>query len=157
MFYIGADNELPLIEPQNWKEVDAKQDGWQSKVVPFSVELLDENNRIVAQKFQLAHVRYAGSFEGCGCGFGACVIEEDPDPPDEHELAGRVSRERLYDYIIKNQVNALYCCWAGDEGQAIKHSEVLDPEKILDLHFDFLERTFYTIRKTVNKRMQNTR
>lgn len=155
VFYIASDKEMPLVSPQNWDEVDTKEAGWESKVVPFSVELLDDTNRIVVERFDFPVVRYAGSFEGCGCGFGVCVIDEDSDPPDEHELAGRTSREHLYDYVVRNGVRTLYCCWSGDEKEPVEHTETLIPEQILDFHFEFKERGFYTIQTTANKRMES--
>jgi len=151
VFYISSAKELPLIAPQDWDEIETKEDGWQSKVVPFSVELLDETNRAVVEKFDQSEVRYAGSYEGCGCGFAGYENDEDFLEPDESQLAGRVSRQLLHNYILENSVSELYCCWSGDEDQPIEYKENLDPAKILDLRFDFKERGLYTISPRANK------
>ena len=146
VYYIAGEETLPLIPPQKWDGIDTAADGWQSKVVPFSVEALDDSNKMVGEKFAEECVRYAGSFEGCGCGFRASVfIDEDAGPPGDHELAGRSSREHLHQYVLKHRVSSLYVCWSGDEAQPAKNIAILDPNRIIDFTFAFEERCLYRI------------
>ncbi len=56
MIYIAADNPLPLIE-------------WQENVTPFCVSELSEGEKRVKKQFTKPFVAYAGSYEGCSCGF----------------------------------------------------------------------------------------
>ena len=56
MIYIASDRPLPLID-------------WQDEFPAFHVRELREEEMAVRTHFKKPYVYYAGSHEGCGCGF----------------------------------------------------------------------------------------
>jgi hypothetical protein len=83
VFYLGSDVSGPLMEPQDFTVIDRDDPFWPSKVVPFPVQELAGDEKAAAKHFDTKFVRYAGSFEGCGCGFNASYVPERDDPAQE--------------------------------------------------------------------------
>ena len=69
-------------------------------------------------KFDLPHVVFAGSYEGCSCGFdlGGDSPEEEAESED-HAVAARESVAELRRYVAENRVLQLYTCWFDDEAE----------------------------------------
>ncbi len=144
VLYLGSDaDQLPLIAPQDFTVVDSEDPNWCSKVVPFSVEELTDDNRVVATHFAAKTVRYAGSFEGCGCGFNACGLYEwdKTGTPDARVLAGRESRTSLRDYVVEHGVRQVYACWSGDETLPPTAHVSIGADRIVDWNFEIPERS----------------
>ena len=147
VLYIGSDVSGPLLEPQDFTVIDSDDPSWPSKVVSFSVQELADDAQAVAKHFDTKFVRYAGSFEGCGCGFNAAYAPEwdDPAEEDDHFLAGKESRRLLRDYIERNQIRQVYACWNGDEDLNTESHLDIKPEQITDPNFQIPERTLLRI------------
>jgi hypothetical protein len=147
VLYIGSDADCPLLEPQDFSVIDHDDPTWPSKVVPYSVQEITGDEKAVAKHFDTKFVRYAGSFEGCGCGFNASYAPEwdDPAEEDDHFLAGKESRRLLREYIEKNQIRQIYACWSGDEGITTESHLDITPEQITDPNFQIPERTLLRI------------
>jgi len=147
VLYIGSDVNGPLLEPQDFSVIDRDDHAWPSKVVPFSVTEITDDKILVAKHFDTKSVRYAGSFEGCGCGFNASYSPEwdDPVEEDDHFLAGQESRRLLREYIEKYQVRQIYACWSGDEGIDTESHMDITPEQITDPNFEIPERALLRI------------
>jgi hypothetical protein len=150
VLYIGSDVSGPLIEPQEFDSVDREDTSWPLKVVPFSVQELAGDEKAVAKHFDTKFVRYAGSFEGCGCGFNASYAPEwdDPAEEDDHFLAGKESRRLLREYIEKNQVRQVYACWSCDEAIDAESHLDITTDQITDPNFQFPERTLLRIQES---------
>jgi hypothetical protein len=137
----------PLREAQDFSVIDHNDPSWPTKVVPFSVQELAGDEKAAAKHFDTKIVRYAGSFEGCGCGFNASYAPEwdDPAEEDDHFLAGRESRRLLREYVEQHSIRQIYACWSGDESlHAESHLEIT-PEQITDPNFQFAQRVILTI------------
>lgn len=147
VLYIGSDVNGPLIEPQDFDSVDREDTSCPLKVVPFSVQELAGNEKALAKHFDTKFVRYAGSFEGCGCGFNASYAPEWGDLAEEgdHFLAGKESRRLLREYIERNQIRQVYACWSGDEAMDTESHLEITTDQITDPSFQIPERTLLSI------------
>lgn len=147
VLYIGSDADCPLLEPQDFSVIDHNDPTWPSKVVHFSVQEIAGDEKVVSKHFDTKLVRYAGSFEGCGCGFNASYALEWDDPPveDDHFLAGKESRRLLREYIERNQIRQVYACWNGDEGINTESNLDIKPEQITDPNFQIPQRILLRI------------
>jgi hypothetical protein len=132
--YLAADSPLPLVP-------------WDAARPAFHVTELPTERAAVRGQFARPHVYYAGSHEGCGCGFQ--YGEYELDDPDADELAEeaqrRESRKRLTDYLtsaltIMPSVE-LYACWDGDEILPREHASRIQPQMLIR------ERTFFRKRE----------
>ncbi len=149
MLYIGSDNELPLINPEDWKNINTQEDNWMSIVKAISIEELKDNEISVKDKFKEKHVVYAGSYEGCGCGYSHCLIDDEDaieDNPFELDASIR-SRKALYDYVKENKITTMYGCWAGDESLPAEEEIKINLEIIIDRKFAFKEKVIMKIIK----------
>lgn len=137
MVYISADQPLPLIE-------------WQEDKPAFYVCELAQDETRVTKQFTKPFVYYAGSHQGCGCGFtyGQWPIEKEEDKIED--LAARESVKSLSLYL-RNAVQQgpveLYACWDGDQEAEPEYRTVVTPEQITGETFEFKEKQFLTIRK----------
>lgn len=150
VLYIGSDAICPLLEPQDFSVINCDDPAWTSKVVPFSVEEIAGDAKAVEKHFDTQFVQYAGSFEGCGCGFNASYSPEWDDPPEEndHFLAGRESRRLLRDFVEKHEVRQIFACWSGDEGLDAESHLDITSDQITDPNFQFPERAMLRITKS---------
>lgn len=147
VLYLGSDLDSPLLEPQDFSVIDLNDSSWPSKVVPFSVQEVAGDKKAVVKHFETKNVRYAGSFEGCGCGFNSSYTPEwdEPAREDEHFIAGRESRRLLREYVEQHQIHQIYACWSGDEALDAESHLDITPEQITDPHFQIPERTLIRI------------
>jgi hypothetical protein len=149
VLYIGSDVDCPLLEPQDLSVIDRDDPFWSAKVVPFSVQELAGDEKSAAKHFNTKIVWYAGSFEGCGCGFNASYAPEwgEPAAEDNPFLAGTESRRLLREYVEQHQIRQIYACWSGDEAIETEARLDITPDKITDPCFQFPERTLLRIKK----------
>src|SRR6266446_6699287 len=106
LVYLASVRPLPLIP-------------WDAAQPAFHVTELPEERDAVRGQFTLSYAYYAGSHEGCGCGFQ--YGEYELDDPDADELAelerNKRSRARLAEYLQSSlatvPVVELYACWDG--------------------------------------------
>ena len=134
--YIASDKPLPLIE---WNEAEPG----------FYVLELQENEEIVRKQFMLPYVVYAGSFEGCSCGF---VYDEEPIENDEYEqqydAQARESVRKLGAYILSIAQDAsveIFACWEGEQGQEPSKRLIVDGTFFEGTEFGFEDVTHLTV------------
>jgi hypothetical protein len=90
--------------------------------------------------FSLPHVYYAGSHEGCGCGF----IKDGHDD----DLPVRQANYAALAALVRAEVSAggnleLFACWEGDQHDAPKRTGWLTPLELEDPGFAFEELDFF--------------
>ena len=131
--YIASRLPLPLIP-------------WQQDAPAFNVTELTELEQSVLRHFALPHVRQAGSHTGCGCGFneGREHPQVYDDPVAEREDALE-SSSRLARYAREHQVERIYSCWSGDEGEPKEFERHITPDDLAAPHFFFRERELLVI------------
>ena len=142
MLYIGSDQSLPLVPGGDATGV-------------FHVGELHQDFAGVAKQFTVGHVRYAGSHEGCGCGF---QLGEYPGFEDDDAPAKRKSLRDLAEYI-ERQLQAggrieLFACWAGDELAVPEHRRRLTLEDLRSDDFFLLQGEASVVEAPHNKPMQ---
>jgi len=133
VIYIGSRSPLPLIPLS--QEAPA-----------FNVTELVEREFQVCRHFTAPHVRQAGSHTGCGCGFneGREHPEVYDDPATERADALQ-SSSQLAEYVRENQVEQIYSCWSGDEGESMEFERRVTPEALVAEDFFFRERELLVI------------
>lgn len=130
--YIASENPLPLIE-------------WSEKSPAFHVTELkgDPDERVRAQ-FSKPHVVYAGSHEGCGCGFFKLRNAEHHSA--EEVDACRESLQRLGDYLDASLDRSgeleLFTSWEGDQGKEPEARRELTTDAVRRGDLDDHERQF---------------
>ena len=114
--YIAANTELPIVESDSsfhTRSLVSKADG------------------MVRKQFSGNHVVYAGSYEGCGCGFHKADLDELF--PEEAAQA-RASLTRLAEYLSKALATGaaveLFSCWEGEQGNPPVRRGTLSPAQI---------------------------
>jgi hypothetical protein len=130
--YIASDRPLPLTPPvgegQHFRTAELKPD-----------------QEVVRSHFSNPHVLYAGSYEGCGCGFN--YGREHPEREDypEHLASAKESVAELVRYVHESGVREIYCCWFGDESEPTAHKRTVTPAILGTQDFFFRKRELLTV------------
>src|SRR5690349_14916345 len=89
---------------------------------------------MVRQQFSKPHVYFAGSHEGCGCGFSYGRYPTRDAEDEENARKAKDSVARLREFLRRGVVDEgpleLFACWAGDELQPPRHRRTVTPEQI---------------------------
>jgi hypothetical protein len=140
MLYIGSDIPLPIIP---FKE-DAPA---------FHTEVLTENDEKIVQHFSTANVSYAGSSQGCGCGFQHSLIDSNIgwlNVEDEDDDDFKMNMRQLYEYVKdvvgKGGKVELYACWDGEFEDAPMSREDISLQELINKQFYLKEKGFYIVR-----------
>lgn len=127
--YIASDHELPIIA---WDETSPAF---------YTIDLSKDSG--VKRQFTLTNVAYAGSSEGCGCGFS-----KDGEVGEELATVEENYR-RLADYIKGLQAAGasiqLFSCWEGDPASKPEFYETIRGSDLITKNFDFKEKALYRV------------
>lgn len=134
LVYVASDYPLPT---RAWDQTDPQ----------FHVSELTGQSEPVRMHFSKPCVYYAGSHEGCGCGF---QFGEYEGFEDEAELpAKRESRRRLAEFLsvaLQHQATVeVFACWDGDQGAPADHTGWVRPEDLLRDRTFFRERELLVV------------
>lgn len=129
--YIASSIELPTTK-------------WDKSAPAFYLEAVPAREK-VRNQFSLPNVYYAGSHEGCGCGF---FKEGETD----EELEIRQSNySSLAKYIRSAQEKGAYieifACWEGDQGSKPEFLESATTTELEGPAYQFKEKQFIHVRK----------
>jgi len=99
----------------------------------------------VHSHFSHPHVLYAGSYEGCGCGFN--YGREYPEAEDDaaHLTAACQSVAELVRSVRDSGVREIYSCWFDDEAKPTVHQRTITPETLASPEFVFGDRELLRI------------
>lgn len=134
--YIASDQPLPEIP-------------WDTNAPGFHVKNSEAETEPIRGRLPFPHQAYAGSHEGCGCGF---QFGEYPDfeKPEDVQLAQK-SRAALAAYLQSRLTQgaqiALYACWDGDQEKPEQQRSVISPAELLTTKTFFQERELLLIEK----------
>jgi len=128
--YLASDKPLPLIE-------------WNEEKPSFYVKELTPPEESVKTQFDIPHIYYLGSDEGCGCGFFKRGRESD----ELGRAEGNYSQLASY---LKNARsmgarNQIYSCWEGDQNAKAEFRKKIDLKRLNEKNFEFKEGTLYEI------------
>jgi hypothetical protein len=135
MIYVASDNPLPMIE-------------WQENITPFSVSELSEDEKSVIKQFTKPFVAYAGSYEGCSCGFW---YDDSPIEDEDDARKDSLSRESVRQFseylsnLVKNGSVELFACWNGDQEIEPEEKLTVTPDYFGGKEFAFKEKQFLTV------------
>ena len=135
MVYLAADEPLQLLE---WNEM---QPG-------LHASLPAPNEDRVRVQFTKGTLVYAGSYEGCGCGFQNG--EYGPEHYEPEELRqGRRSLYEFSEYLRRELPRVgdieLFACWDGDQMAPPEHRRTLTPDALKSENFFFIQKEFSLI------------
>jgi len=127
--YIAADTQLPRV-------------AWNEESPAFHTsELKTARDQAVREQITKPYVVFAGSSQGCGCGFYS----------DDDELEGNEDSRQLGAYlseaICRGSSVELYTCWEGEEGTAPTRRRVLTPTEISAGALEFGEPELVALRR----------
>ncbi|MEO8376103.1 MAG: hypothetical protein ABI579_00400 [Candidatus Sumerlaeota bacterium] len=137
-FYIASDRPLPLTKQPVYEKDCISSPTWPRDAQRFHTAALRQEQETVRSHFNCPHVLYAGSYEGCGCGFnyGREYPGEENDP--EHRRAANESVSELLRYVRNFGVREIYICWFGDESKptlrerSVTLQELASPEYVFE-------------------------
>ena len=110
--FLGSNRALPVVPLQRPDELSAERDAWKHLAQRFHTALLTDKERSVRSHFSKTYVLYAGSYEGCACGFNF-QREYPPDVDDDQDeaIAAQESVSALTQYVLDSGVEEIYACW----------------------------------------------
>jgi hypothetical protein len=132
--YIASDEPLPLVDDHKGAML-------------YTTPLRDEQDQAVRRHFSKPHVVYAGSYEGCGCGFFKLEAADYIDPEDVEACRGSLSALAAYlsDALRQGGAVEVFTCWEGDQARAASHHAVATPRDIAAGILKGDSREFFTI------------
>jgi len=113
----------------------------------YTTVLRDRNDEVVRQQFTKPHVVYAGSYEGCGCGFFKLEHAEYAEP-DEVEACRRslsALAEYLSDVLRRCDSVEIFTCWEGDQARPASHRGIATPSQVATGILKWDSRELFTI------------
>ena len=128
--YIASNKPLPLIP-------------WVEEKPAFYVEEVMKDGAGVKQQFQYQHVYYAGSHEGCGCGF----IKDGEGGEELSQIEENYKRLSAYLKDAKESGAELqiFSCWEGDQNREPEYREEIDEKTLNERDFEFKEKALYRV------------
>lgn len=143
--YLAADRSLPLIPQREYPKDVMSSPTWPQESQRFQTAALRPEQDSVRTHFSHAHVRYAGSYEGCGCGFNFARQYPDFEDDLKHLAVARESVAELLRYVVEYQVREIYVCWFGDEAKPTVHHRTITPNELIVPDFFFREQELLEI------------
>ncbi|MEO6602419.1 MAG: hypothetical protein ABIQ16_21235 [Polyangiaceae bacterium] len=130
MVYIAAHEALRKVD-------------WVEAAPAFYVAELSPDERRVSCQFRTGNVVYAGSYEGCGCGFQYGEYPADSYEPGElRERRGSLDAFAKYLRTELARVGTIevFACWDGDQELEPVHHRTLTPAALERDDFFFIKR-----------------
>ncbi len=128
--YIASNTTLPLVD-------------WNEKQPKFNITSLSDYEVKVEKQFSYQHVVYAGSHEGCGCGFF-----KEGEVGDEL-VQVQSNYDSLANYLRAHSSKGvkfeIYSCWEGDQEETPEFKKQISISEIVAPDFEFKEKAYYEI------------
>jgi len=128
--YIASNKPLSLVP-------------WVEEKPAFYVEEVVKDEVGVTKQFQYRYVYYAGSHEGCGCGF----IKDGEVGEELTQVEENYKRLSAYLKDAKESGAELqiFSCWEGDQTQEPEHREEINETTLNEKQFEFKEKALYQV------------
>jgi len=143
--YRASGHQMQIIQQREYPKDAMSSPTWPREAQRFHTAELRPGQEAVRAHFSHPQVLYAGSYEGCGCGFD--FGREYPEAEDEPEqlIAAAQSVEELVRYVRELRVLQIYTCWFGDEAQPTLHERTVTPATLASQEFFFREQELLSI------------
>jgi hypothetical protein len=143
--YLASDRPLRLTKQPEYPNDGTSLPTWPREAQRFQTATLQPKQEAVRSHFSHPHVLYAGSYEGCGCGFN--YGREYPEAQDEaeHLTAARESIAELVRYVRESGVREIYRCWFDEEAKPTVRQRTVTPETLSSPDFVFGEQELLRI------------
>lgn len=142
--YLASDRPLPLIEQREIPKDALSSPARPREAQRFHTALLRPEQEVVRSHFSLPHVLYAGSYEGCGCGFNF-GRDQDAEDDEGHLIAARESVAELARYVQDSRVREIYSCWFDDESKPTALERTVTLDALTSQEFFFREQELVRI------------
>lgn len=146
MLYMGSSKPLPIVRAWDVPKEVYSSPTWPREAQRFHTKALEQSEEIVRSHFSLPHIVYAGSYEGCGCGFSYGREFEESEDDLDHLTAARESVAELVRYIQDSKAGEIYSCWSDDLGKPTVYERAVTPRMIAAYDFVFRERELLKIK-----------
>jgi hypothetical protein len=133
MLYLGSDMPLPTSE-------------WKKESPAFFLSETDGNIKKAKRHFTKPNVYYAGSYEGCGCGFFFSEFN-DPEDYDIRKNTARGLVNMIERSLLSSHSAELLVTWAGCEKKKPKRRLEMNPQELLGEEFPLEEQDFVVFKK----------
>jgi hypothetical protein len=143
--YIASDIPLPVIQQHETSKDAIESPSWPLEAQRFHTRTLSPEQEAVRSHFSHTQVLYAGSYEGCGCGFNFGREYPDDETDEGHLTAARESLVELVRYVRESRVQEIYSCWFDDEAQPTVHQRTITPEVLASPDFVFQQQELLRI------------
>jgi hypothetical protein len=132
MVYLAADAPLRSV-------------GWDESAPAFNTSAIAPDEERVRRQFSKPCVLYAGSHEGCGCGFQLGAHPEHTEPAEAGLRRGSLHALAAYLRGELTRVGTIevFACWDGDQEASPEHHRSLSP-------LDFETETFFFLQKELS-------
>lgn len=129
--YVGCEAPLP-------------ESAWDKNAPGFFLEQVPSTKAVRGQ-FRSARVYYAGSHEGCGCGFAK-------DGKDGDELEQCQRNYRALATILSPAVRAgaqvqIFTCWEGEQTKEARTAGAVTLTQLVEPEFELQQCTLLTVRE----------
>jgi hypothetical protein len=140
VLYVGTASPLPLRP-------------WRQEAPALSVEEMSADKQAIKAHFASNVVQYVGSTSGCGCDFPHVLTDTWRSPMfqleafPETDASERSNAQELVTLLRASGEKTIevYGVWDGDFTEAPEARESIFLSRILDPHFRFKEKGFYTV------------
>ena len=130
-----------------------KSGEWTENETVFYIQELHDENEIngLRPKFSKTFIYYAGSYQGCSCGFAFHPAEEADsrnEDDQKEEIRQRASVEALIGFIKKlssREMVEFYCCWEGDWEDPVESTDKINIDNITVENYLLTEKRFIRI------------
>ena len=122
--------------------IEIGERAWDNANPAFYLEPVREREK-VRNQFSLPFVYYAGSHEGCGCGF----LKEGEQGEDL--VACQLNYRKLSECVLEALSNGarieIFSCWEGDQAESADSTQTLSAHQLNRPEFEFQEKHFLTV------------
>jgi hypothetical protein len=140
VLYVGTASPLPLRP-------------WRGEAPALSVKTLSAKEEAIKTHFTKQAVQHVGSTSGCGCDFPHVLTDTWRSPGFELDMLPErgTSEHSNAEELVKllresgEKTIEVYGVWDGDFVEAPEVRESISLSSILDPHFRFKEKGFYTV------------
>ena len=129
--YLGAERPLPLLPYPELPAGALDSPTWPLEAMRFHTAALHPEQEIVRRHFSVPHVVYAGSYEGCGCGFQYGREYPEDQTCERHLLVAAESLAALAEYLRRRRVRELFSGWHGEEAELLGRVRGVTVEELI--------------------------